>query len=331
MTLQLFDNSRLSDFRGRSARYYYYRHIRGWVKSGASAIALTAGSSWHAAMDQLWSDPDAGWETAWKAFVDYWVVKGEMYPPDSLGPEDLTDLEPYNPWHFQEMLIAYAEQRSEMLKSIELLAVEHPFVVPLDPGNPNLFYIGRMDKIVKRGGRIGGIDHKTTKSYVVRGYPNPTFPGWWKAQWPGHSQMDGYLFNLMHEFKEKRPWMWVDGALVHREQHDQFCLIPIDRRLEMLDMWLWQTHFWVDQIRQHEEVLYDLRAQNKAADLPYMPVFPCDGASCSGFGGCPYSELCKTRANPETWDDEDITQEGYEVSRWEPFDESAIKAALEKV
>src|SRR6266705_6274397 len=55
-----------------------------------------------------------------------------------------------------EMLYHYIEERHAFFKSrtFTLLAVERPFAVPIDENQPNLIYVGRLDKEFRYEGHL---------------------------------------------------------------------------------------------------------------------------------------------------------------------------------
>lgn len=328
----LFDNSSLSDFRERGPRYWYFRHFRGWVRAPhASDIytipATTNGTAWHLMMDSYWQNPAAGWEPAWAAYEEFWQSEGLAggFPIDQLDPEFARQLQPYAPETVQEILIAYDEIRRPLLSQIELLHCERPFIVPLDPNDPTLFFIGRMDKVFRYQNKLVIADHKTTSYYHIKPLGRAHIPPSWKAQWRVATQPRGYLYDIKHEFKLDRASMWMDAVLFHAEHRD-FDIVPIECQLAALDRWLWDTHYWIDQVRQHIYAVQELRAADKAAGLSYLPAFPCHGCK----GSCPYADLCMARDNPETWLADEPPPEGFIENKWAPFKVEEVEAAIQQ-
>jgi len=140
MTQTYFDNTKLSDYKV-CPRYYYLRHVRGWRTSG-TAMPLIFGLCWHEAMNIVW----VGYarvrdgiitkedliETAMMAFESCWIQQG-MKAFSDLSMQDLEMLGARTPMIAKEMLINYIEKREAILESMELLAAERPFAVPLYP------------------------------------------------------------------------------------------------------------------------------------------------------------------------------------------------------
>lgn len=164
--IRLYDNSRISDFR-RCPRYYLFRHIYDWAPD-TKAIALTFGSSWHAAMDVVWTNhkapekefPDVV-DQAYAVFVTTWT-EGGLPHPDNLSIDDLDELGARTPQNAQEMLYNYLDARQHIFTdpSFTLIDIEQPFAVPLDPKDSTLWYVGRLDKVFEYRRKVIVGEHK---------------------------------------------------------------------------------------------------------------------------------------------------------------------------
>ena len=133
--LRLYDNTRLSDYK-RCPRYYFYRHIMDWRPSG-TAPALAFGSGWHAAMEIVWPniktmDREELVTRAYGKFLEAWCGEG-MPAPSEIDYEMEKELSPRTPGQALEMIIGYIDARKPKADEFELLSVEQPFIVPLDP------------------------------------------------------------------------------------------------------------------------------------------------------------------------------------------------------
>jgi len=311
--LRLYDNTETSTAR-RCLRLYYYRHIRKWKTTGIE-LPLIFGGSWHAAMDVIWAalvKPESLRPTkqrivtdAIAAFTDKWMDYG-MPPPDEIDQEMYAEMAPRTPGQAMEMIVAYVDYRLKIGEQFELVSVEQAFAVPLTPDDPTLFYVGKIDKIVKRRGKILGIEHKTTTAYRKNG----PFRGEFTDSFSPNSQVDGYLYALHMMHPGEVGGVWVDAALVHK-QEEGFMFIPIERRLEHLDNWLWEVLWWVNIIEQEKKHLEGTKPDDK-----YMQAFPKNTNSCWDFHRmCPYMGLCKAWPNPMG---RDIPQ-GFKEEEWSPL------------
>ena len=328
--LYLFDNSSLKNWRERGPRYWYYNHYRYWVPepqhNNPTITASQNGLAWHAMMDTYWADPLAGWEPAWATYEQYWRANGLAggFPIDDLDPEFERSLQPYAPATMEANIIAYDELRRPLLKNIELIRTERPFIIQLSPTNDKLFYMGRMDKVFHYDKQLIAADHKSTSTYYVRPIGRPHLRPWWKEGWRVNTQPRGYLYALKQEFHLTRTSIWIDGTLFHPDATD-FCLEPIECQVASLDSWLWMTHNTIAEILRHIETVEELRAKGTAPDLPYLPAFPCAGCS----GACAYSGLCQQRDNPESWIEGEEIPDGFVRKVWAPFNAKEVALALE--
>lgn len=311
MTERLYDNTRLAAYK-RCPRYFFFRHVMHWAPAGTSR-ALIFGSAWHSAMDAVWPllcDGKAGQETVaagYKAFVNTWVAEGGPHP-DEMDYEQEKEFAPRTPGNALDMLFAYVSTRAEQLaKSCELLHTEKPFIVPLSPTDDDLFYVGKIDKMIRHRGKIIGIEHKTTSLYKKDGGFRSTFTD----SFSPNSQVDGYLYALHLLFPGKVGGVWVDGALVHRTEQ-AFMFIPLERRMDMLDAWLWETHQWINAIEDNKAELPGVSESDR-----YMHAFPKNTNSCFDYNtACPYIYPCKAWPNP-------IGKQApgdMEVSPWDPLE-----------
>lgn len=314
-----FDNTRLTAFK-ECPRKYFLRHEKHWRMNGSSA-ALAFGSAWHEAMDIIWSR----WKelsphfnkvdlanAAHTAFIEKWVSEG-MTPPEDIDYDTEKYLSPRTPGIAGEMINEYIRVRSDFFSQIEVLAVEQPFAV--DIGMEGILYVGRLDKVFRKDGRIYVGEHKTTTAYKKDG----PFRTDWLESWSPNSQIDGYLHAAHMLYGDTVKDVWVDGALVHASVHDGFKFIPVSRQTHMLDAWLAEAQYWAQQIleeRKYMEELKEAKAEAGTVPLTYYPAFPKNTNSCGTYAGCSYRDICRFIGNP----DQDTPPLSYVVDKWEPFD-----------
>jgi hypothetical protein len=318
--ITLLDNTRISAFK-TCARYYYFSHIRHW-RAEEKSPALTFGSSWGHAMDAIWgaqllpAKPPKRDLVAlgYDAFVAEWIKA--LPHPDELSPDDLENLAPRTPQIAKEMLWGYVEAREYLFSypAFRVLTIEEPFAVPLDPDDPTLFYVGRVDKVFEHRGAVIGLDHKTTTSYKKGG----PFRGDFVDSFDVSSQLDGYIYALRTQYGARAHEVWIDAALVHKQVHDGFKIIPEARAEEFADSWLWETMNWVDAIKGNIAALVERRDP----DAPYMAAFPRNTNSCVQYGRCQFLDICRMCVNPETFAEPPL---GYRYEPWSPLDELKLK------
>lgn len=250
-----------------------------------------------------------------KAFQAYWeenAISAELFESDNGGRPEIR-----NAQTAMEMLYNYVEERKGMLGSrdFELLEIEKPFAVPLDPDDQSLIYIGRLDKVFRYQKRIYIGEHKTTSMYKREG----PFQNAFVDSFSPNSQVDGYLYAAYHTYGKEFKAVWIDAALVHKDIHDGFRFIPVERQFSQIDTWLWEVRYWISQIEANKEVYRDISGTPGIGhnSNPYLPAFPKNTVSCTQYGGCPYLDVCKMWSNPEEYD----KPTGFRVEKWEPFDE----------
>lgn len=309
--LRLYDNTRLSAFR-KCPRYYYYRHVRHWEVI-ETKIALSFGKAWHAAMEYIWPAIIRGEDRRdimKMAFIEWTKAWTEDGHPAKLNMQQETEYAPRTPSTALEMLVDYIDTRYRRISELEIISVEKPFVVPLDPEDDSLFYIGKIDKVVREKGRtkdIRGIEHKTTTAYKKDGKFKSSF----LESFSPNSQVDGYLHVLHMTYPGRVAGIWVDGALVHRNETG-FVFIPIEKQKQVTDMWLWNTRYWIDQIEANTAHLKNLSPSD-----PYMAAFPQRTESCFDFNtSCEHINTCRSWPNPMGKD----VPSGFRVHKWDPLE-----------
>jgi hypothetical protein len=278
-------------------RKYYLRHILNWRSAGTS-LPLTFGLAWHAAMDVVWqhakqlSERELP-EYALAKFLETWEEQGLNA---QLGLEEIEKMLPRTPSVALEMLRAYVNTRGRMLQEAEVLAVEQPFAVPL-PSMLDVWYVGKLDKIVRYNGQLLVLEHKTTTAYKKDGgFQTAYVEGWFSD-----SQVKGYQFGGALFFPGLKQ-VWVDAALVHKQVHNAFRFVPVEHGAPLLQEWIDDTRDWIGRVQRDYARGY----------------FPKNENSCMGkFGACPYLDICRTTPKPQ---DLKAPPEGYLEERWEPFD-----------
>ena len=313
--MKYYDNTRLSDHMTCN-RKFYLRHIRDWVPE-TSSKDLAFGEAWHKAMDVVWGHielPDDKLTLgASMAFNKIWEKRGFPLLED-MTDEDYVRLGTKHPGIAYSMLSEYIYQRRDFIESGEVLTIEQPFAVPIDPNDPNLFYVGRLDKIFKKGGNIYGIEHKTTGLYKANS--DIPFRQSYIESFTPNSQVDGYIHSGRMLYGEGFKGILVDAALCHKKIHDGFHFIPVERQIEHLDAWLWETHYKIEQLESDHR---DLEVTRKTIqEVPYMAAFPKNTNACSHYNGCVYQNICRFTANPEL---EVEPPRGFKEEHWEPYDE----------
>lgn len=311
------DNTMLSTYR-ECPRKYYLRHVRGWRKDG-TAMPLVFGLSWHAAMDVVWqqyqtTELSVLLENAAQAFDETWASQGM---PLDAPLEVMERWGARTPMIAREMLVNYVDKRHHVLANARLVACEQPFAVPLplDDGE-DVWYAGRLDKVVDYNGALRVIEHKTTSEYKIDG----GFKNAYVESWYMDSQVMGYLYGAGLYFNGLED-VWIDAALVHKKVHDAFKFIPVGHQYGMLEHWIEDTKEWVRRLKRDEANLAEGRRLLGG-------VFPKQQGSCVGkYGPCPYLDVCRTQHDPSAVSE---APAGYLVEHWSPFDVLELHKLLDK-
>jgi hypothetical protein len=266
---------------------------------------------------------------AMQKFIFTWCEKGFPAPT---GDNYQTICENYptkNPYVVMEMLPNYIDLRKPFIMDCSEIEIERPFAVPLgmtvpvtnpetgEITNEEVFYIGRLDKIVKHKahGRLI-IEHKTTGWYAKEG----GFRSDYIESFSPNSQMDGYIFAGTSLYEGGVKGLFVDAALCHKTVHDKFKYIPIDRSFAALDAWLTETKTYVRRI------VDEMNQLEATANANSIQVFPKNTSSCSVYSGCTFRDICRYIPDPRNIG----TPSSYRVDKWEPFDLLDIGKIMDK-
>jgi len=253
------------------------------------------------------------------------LVEGAMEVWTSSMLEEGANLDPMaNVGNFRnfgvakEMIKQYIIQRREFLESIELIACEQPFAVPLTE-EADLFFVGRLDKQFRLKGRVYVGEHKTTSLYDKKAKFRKNFID----SFSPNAQVDGYLYSGFLTHGKEFKGVWVDAALVHKTVHDGFRFIPIEKPLSMLDSWHHDTLYYIRRIQEEKRKLAEIRENDPESEDHVLRCFPKNPDACQDFGrNCTYREECVFEGNPERIL---VPPEGMIVQKWEPFDELRLE------
>jgi len=281
------------------------RHELGWRAQG-TALPLVFGLSWHSGMDVVWQfarrmEHGELARAALAAFLETWESEGL---PAELDLEQIDQYAPRTPAIAHEMYRNYIDAKWPILREAQLLATEQPFAVPL-PGTTDVWYIGRLDKVIDYNGQKLVIEHKTTTEYKKEG----GFKSLYIEGWYSDSQVKGYQFGGGLFFPGLSQ-VWVDAALVHKTVHNAFRFVPVAHQQPLLEEWLKDTRDWVARIARDQERNY----------------FPKNEQACIGkFGACSFLNICRTTSNPEELQE---PPSGYVMEKWEPFETLGLQKLI---
>ena len=306
-----FDNTRVSTYK-ECPRKYFLRHVLHWTQVGSSiAPPLVFGSSWHGGLDKLWGAPKH-WSTqeliegAMEGFLEEWSKSYD--PSPSLMQQD--DLGARTPGVAHEMYFQYVISREKMIKESTALAIEKAIAIPM-PGFSNVWYIGKLDKVIQYNG-VHILEHKSTTAYATLG----NFRYDYVESWNSSPQVKGYEVMGKVYYPEMQD-IWMDLALVHKKVHDAFKFVPIMHSKSILEEWVWDTSAWITEIRKEEK--------NYGESGHLHGDFRKNEDSCYGkYGTCPFLSICQACADPSQLSG---PPQGYVVEKWEPFDTTILEKA----
>lgn len=297
------DNTMLTSYK-TCPRSFQLRHLFHF-RPDRAATPLIFGSSWHAAMDTVWKNAREFNKVdlrkyATLKFLEEWEANGMS---SELDLEAIERLSPRTPAVAEEMLANYIEQRWSVLTGCELIACEQPFAVPL-PEVEDVWYVGRLDKVIQYNGQKLVIEHKTTTEYKIDGGFRQTYIEGWDMD----SQVKGYEYAAGLYFGVEQ--VWIDAALVHKKVHDKFRFIPVSHQRPMLEEWLESTVEWVNRSERDTQRNY----------------FPKSEWACVGkYGPCQFTDICRMCADPRVLEG---VPEGYRVEEWTPFETLGLEKLI---
>ncbi len=288
-TLDVLDASKIQSFQD-CPRGFFYAHVLGW-KPEDHSVHLVFGSAWHDAMEHLYQNGLSS-KNAADAYQKFLARYREAFP------NDMTDetRAPKDPGTALKALAKYVTAyRGD---EYEVLFTEVAATVPI---RENRVLHAKCDAILREDGGLWSHEHKTSGRNS----------GPWRDQWNIKLQIDVYSHLLFSAFPgEHVEGVKINGAIFTKSKGAEFLRIPVRKRPQDMQAFLWEVNHWVDQIEWNMEQL----AQTKDSD-PVMTCFPKNGESCSKFG-CKYPGLCTSWTNP-------LQQlhrmpPGYVVDHWDP-------------
>ena len=318
-SLTFRDNSRLSEFKLCPRKFFFHYVcdvVPGWIRP-----PLDFGSAWHKAMDYVWikifedETHKQLLEGSFNAFLEEWQERGH---PKFIDLGDEAKYKGRTPSTAIEMLDSYIKLRSTWIKTLELIAVELPFAVPLDPDNPRRFYVGRLDKVYKENGFYWVGEHKTNSLYSIEHGMQYGFT----SMFDPNSQVDGYSFALKMLYGAKTKGVNVDAALVHKTHHDIFKFIPVNKAVSHSNEWLEDCNYWWDRVDE--------------ANLKEQYPRNAPGACRTIYGQCEYKDVCMSTVRTREFEDgvkgdSKECPSGYKIDKWEPFSFEELEEAVKKV
>lgn len=294
----ILDPSKLSTYT-ECPRRFFYQYVLGWQPSGPS-VHLEFGSAWHLAMEHLTWELPKGRDP--RAVISEAHEKLTTYYRSFFGPEMDAVNHPKNP---ARALVALAEWVVEYHgERFTPIYTEIAGSVPISPDRVLHF---KMDTILEVDGLYRSRDFKTAGQLSRQ----------WIDQWKLADQMFAYYHALRCLFPGDLVWgMEVDGAIFNKTKM-QFHRVPVRPTPEMMEQWLWNANYHVDQIYEHYWRLSEASTSDGC-----LAAFPQHRKSCTDYFGCSYLDFCLAWANPLQRCEE--IPFGFERRFWDPREEQKL-------
>lgn len=290
-TWDVHDPSKVQEFIS-CPRKYFYRYVLGWEREGSN-FHLVFGEAVHRAMAHL-LETDYSPENVTKAYKKFHSFYREHF---SMEQDDI--FAPKSPDHFLPALVKYTNHWRETDKNFDVLRVEEAGSVIVNREGTHKLHF-RIDSILEDETGIRSREHKTG-SYISEA---------WLNQWGTKCQVSTYTHVLNCEFDPEKIWgIEINGIIAQKglvrdrkmaEKEGllfsgyQFERVPVRKSLPMMNTWLWEINYWLDQIQWN----YDQLAKSSPTG-PYMAAFPCNTESCTKYNrACEYLPYCTVWPNP---------------------------------
>ena len=326
------DNSTITSFR-ECPRKAFFRYVRHWRMDGPEPVYFTFGSAWHAGLDALYkafyearsahgkTNPEwnrlrqsdefakALTEVASQAFEQVWTDAGWPLIPD---PDQYADFKARTPAKGREMFFYYYKELAEHLNRWTLIQTEQPFCVPLDTDDPEIFYSGRIDKVIEDElGTMWLVEHKTSTLFSkTTGFRND-----FVQSFSPNSQVEGYMYAVRFLQSQgdlpDQPFggVYVDASLVHKTSF-YYKRIPVYYDDILVAQWLDDVRYW------HKSF------QSSRSDSE----FPRATNNCfNKYSQCSYLHLCRTQPSMKYWAETYDPPEGFVADEWKPYDTKEIE------
>lgn len=269
-------------------RFWFYRYVlalqpQDWLPS----VDLVCGSSWHAGMEagylamkeNPYIDPQQLVDISLEAAEAKWheASQGQLQL-DEGWPKSFEavarNLHQYW-WHYATV---HADQ--------EILAVEHPFSIPVLPELPLLY--GTIDLISRDVYRERMIvtEHKTAKSLAQK----------WQSLWENSFQLEAYPVAVRMHYHEL-PEVCVSGSLFNKTCGAKFLRLWYNYPEDRLVRFWYELIYRMQQLHQDtRRLIEEVRSGNNV-----QAAFPRQQSACHQFRTCQFYTLCTHDINPRKW------------------------------
>jgi hypothetical protein len=277
-------------------RSYFYEYVLGW-RSDRPNIHLEFGSAWHLAMEHLINNGynDASILEAYQKLTTYYR---------QFFPELMDDANhPKTPAMAFKALVEYAKEYKN--DTFQPLYTEIAGTVSLTDRISLHF---RMDSILGTPDGIKSREHKTGSQLSRQ----------WMDQWSLKMQTGVYNHVLYCLFPPDKVWGVEINGTIFSKKEVKFQRVPARRTLQAMEVWYWNTIWWIEEIQKDFE-----RLANCSQDDTVLRCFKMNTENCTKYFGCKYHDFCVAWPNPLSRCEE--VPVGMKIEYWDPADTSDAK------
>jgi hypothetical protein len=270
-------------------RSYFFEYIIGWRPEDPN-IHLEFGSAWHLAMEHLilngYSD---------RSILDAYTKLVTYYR--QFFPEIMDDTyHPKTPAMALKALLEYTKEYAN--ESFTPLYTEIAGTVSLTDKIQLHF---RIDSILETIDGIKSREHKTGSQLSRQ----------WTDQWALKMQTGVYNHVLYCLFPHEKVWGVEINGTIFSKKNIQFSRVPARRTLQAMEVWYWNTIWWVEEIERDKEKLMECKPEDTI-----LKCFKMNTENCTKYFGCKYHAFCLAWPNPLNRIDE--VPIGFKIEYWDP-------------
>jgi len=275
-------------------RKYFYEYVLGW-RPDTPNVHLEFGSAYHLAMEHLilYGYNDKSLLDAYNKLDTYYrqffpPVMDEANHPKTPAMAFKALMEYVKYYHNDQFIPLYTEIAGSVTLSEKY----------------NLHF--RMDSILDTPDGIKSREHKTGSQLSRQ----------WMDQWSLKEQTGVYNHVLYCLFPSEKVWGVEINGTIFSKKNIQFQRVPARRTLAGMEVWYWNTIWWLDEISHDFE-----RLSSCKPDDTVMKCFKMNTENCTKYFGCAYHDFCTAWPNPLARIEE--VPSGFKIEHWDPVEEES--------
>jgi hypothetical protein len=278
-THTVIDSTKLSSYQ-ECPRRYFYEYILGW-RSDQESQDLVFGSAYHKLMEHLLNN---GYSME-SIYAGYQKLEN-YYREKFIEETDFTYF-PKVPGVVLLHIPRYCVENAADFTTHRILYTEVAGTVSV--GSNRILYF-KMDSIRENlsTSKVSSLEHKTGKRDSRQ----------WRDQWKMKGQVGTYDHVMRCLFgPDNVEGVIINGAIFTKGKSGtgevKFQRIPVLKKPEMSEAWLWNVNEWLNDIEN------DMNRLTSCSDSrPIMQAFRQNTESCTDYYGCQYMDFCTNWANP---------------------------------